>query len=862
MPFNYSSGIITQTGTDTSLSGLSGLTGVTVYDSLYVLDNVFLRVEGTLSFNGYTERIVFVNPDDSGTGLNYMSIYVDDGASLSIACDNGIAFSGFVQTNALLPCIDFGTRAIAGPGGATNYNGGRKFFSVHPSGSIALTGVFVGENSNSQGIISSFDGTSELVDCIMMTKTALSNVQYSFKGTVLIRRTTLLGAVLADRGATYTFDGFTVGEATEGFLFGGAAVSNTHTTVVDFATYNTSFQDIRINMSGTTGYGTVILLDAQKEANNMTVSMADNDGFNFCVWQSNLTLNFLDTDLNATDVKVYAQDVNNGSRFGTIVVSGGTDISDATKTYQGATTSGSISFQPYSAFSRKVLGVYTIDNRGNSNGSNITYYFYEYGKLVGNVTPTLVGNGFKTATSTVLPDANVAEANKTIVDAYTEIDTSNKLYDRAAAYLEDNLGTYTEFILSKSGVLIDAGAYNVTIDATASSVFEISGNTITIKASTFTGDMTTTGVITLVNGATFNGTRTDANGTVLPLRNISVTGLSAGSRLCVYNQNTSTQVFNQVVAGTSYTAQYAEGVGYSIGDVLELKVAKINMLEFSTSVVVTSTGWNGLISQEANAIYNAHGVDGSTVAGISWDSGNLEFDFNDSDNNIDGADIGAWYYYFITTEIGIAEAFGALVWSQINKITNATSKVAITFDNIKSLPLQINNCWIDREDGVSIISPTSNSIQINPPAVFDTSNDDVASIKAKTDLLNFTGTDVKATLDGEDVVTDTASRNASKATTTVSSNMRGTDGANTVTPITPPTVTEIRAGFVANDFKATTTVASNMRGTDGANTVVPDNSSVTDVLTGVEELLVNQNIINEGVEKASLFIPHKTNVNP
>ena len=68
--------------------------------------------------------------------------------------------------------------------------------------------------------------------------------------------------------------------------------------------------------------------------------------------------------------------------------------------------------------------------------------------------------------------------------------------------------------------------------------------------------------------------------------------------------------------------------------------------------------------------------------------------------------------------------------------------------------------------------------------------------------------------------------------------------------------------YVANDFKATTTISSNMRGTDGANTVVPDNSSVTDVLTGVEELLVNQNIINEGVEKASLFIPHKTNVNP
>lgn len=718
MSFSYSGGIITQTGTDTNLSGLSGLTGVTIYDSVYVLDNVFLRVEGTLSFNGYTERMVFVNPDDSGTGLNYMSIYVDDGASLTIACDNGVAFGGFVQTNALLPCIDFGTRAIAGPGGATSYNGGRKFFSVHPSGSIALTGVFVGENSNSQGIISSFNGTSELVDCIMMTKTALSNVQYSFKGTVLIRRTTLLGAVLADRGGTYTFDGFTVGEANEGFLFGGAAVSNAHTTVVDFATYNTSNQDIRINMQGTTNYGTVILVDSQKDAPNTVVVMSDNDGFNFCVWQSNLTLNFLDTDLNATDVKVYAQDVNNGSRFGTIVVSGGTDISDSTKTYEGATASGSISFLPYTAFSRKISGVYTIDNRGNSNGSNITFAFYKYGKLVGNVTPTLVGNGVKTVTSSVLPDANITEANKATVNAYTQIDTSAKLYDRASAYLEDNFGDYTDFVLSRSGALIDVGAYNVTIDATASSAFAISGNTITIKASTFTGDMTTTGVITLANGAVFNGTRTDANGTILAPRSVSITGLVAGSRIRVYNTTTSTQVVNQVVAGTSYTATYAEGVGYSVGDVLELRVAKIDKLEFTTSVIPTSAGWSALVSQDSNFTYAAHGKDGSTVTGISWDSGNMQFDFNEADNVIDGPDIGAWYQYFITTSTGIAEAFGALSWPQVNRITNVTSKRAITWDNTKSTPLQINNLWVDRDDGVSIIAAGSNSIQINPPAVF------------------------------------------------------------------------------------------------------------------------------------------------
>jgi len=246
------------------------------------------------------------------------------------------------------------------------------------------------------------------------------------------------------------------------------------------------------------------------------------------------------------------------------------------------------------------------------------------------------------------------------------------------------------------------------------------------------------------------------------------------------------------VSGTSYTGLYAEGTGYSVGNVLDLRATKIDKLEFSVTVVVGSTGWNSLVSQSANPVYAAHGVNGATVSGISWDSGNLQFDFNDADNQINGADIGAWYYYFITTEIGIAEAFKAINWPQINKITNVTGNVSMTFDNTKSTPLRINNCWIDKDNGSSIIATASNSIQIDPPAVFVAQADssgltpeqatELSGIKTKTDLLNFTGTDVKATLDSEEVITDAASRDASKATITVASNMRGTDGANTVVP--------------------------------------------------------------------------------
>jgi outer membrane murein-binding lipoprotein Lpp len=125
-----------------------------------------------------------------------------------------------------------------------------------------------------------------------------------------------------------------------------------------------------------------------------------------------------------------------------------------------------------------------------------------------------------------------------------------------------------------------------------------------------------------------------------------------------------------------------------------------------------------LVTQEANATYASYGVDGSTVAGITWDGGNMEFDFNDADNQVAGGDIAAWYFYFITTATGIAEAFGAISWPQINRVSNRTAALAITFDNTKADPLKITGAWIDRDDGATIIASASNSIQIDPPAVF------------------------------------------------------------------------------------------------------------------------------------------------
>ncbi len=198
-----------------------------------------------------------------------------------------------------------------------------------------------------------------------------------------------------------------------------------------------------------------------------------------------------------------------------------------------------------------------------------------------------------------------------------------------------------------------------------------------------------------------------------------------GSRFQIYNVTQDRELTNSTVSGGGGISQaYTSGVDFNAGDTGRYRVTYQSgttakrFLEGSFTFPSDNATNNLPVLQEDVTIHSDHGVDGSTVDGITWDSGNLQFDFNDADNVVNGPDIAAWYYYFITTSVGIHEVAGAIEWTQVNRFQVKASIAPITFDNIAANPLQINNCWIDRDDGISIIAANSNSIQINPPAVF------------------------------------------------------------------------------------------------------------------------------------------------
>jgi hypothetical protein len=240
------------------------------------------------------------------------------------------------------------------------------------------------------------------------------------------------------------------------------------------------------------------------------------------------------------------------------------------------------------------------------------------------------------------------------------------------------------------GVALDIGAWSAVIDGVS-----------------YTGDMTTTGVITLANGATFNGTRTDANGTVAPPKTISITGITAGSRLQIYNVTTATEIVNAVVVGTSYASTYNEGAGYSAGDTVRVRLTYNDgltaKLPYSTQTIVGAAGWSVLASQQDDAVYAALGIDGSTVTEFIEDFPNIQIDVNDPDGM---TRVDRLYAWFVNAQSSSADGlrlwFGGIVPEDDANFRIATSILDLKIDNHAATGVAfVDGRRLYRDDGAS-----------------------------------------------------------------------------------------------------------------------------------------------------------------
>ncbi|MFZ9903677.1 MAG: hypothetical protein ACO3FT_08485, partial [Ilumatobacteraceae bacterium] len=336
------------------------------------------------------------------------------------------------------------------------------------------------------------------------------------------------------------------------------------------------------------------------------------------------------------------------------------------------------------------------------------------------------------------------------VDGYLQLDTPEKFYDRAKSFLTDNYAGETATIVSRNGNEIDAGTYNITIDAAAASAFAFDGSTITIKAATFTGNLTTSGTITLANGAQVLGTY--GSTTVLPW---TVANVEATSTLQLFNITQDAEVENLVTTGTAGTKVTASGTYSNAevapGDTIRLRLtcqAGATALEpYEAFGVATSVGISFRADQVADEVYNANGIDGSAITTLTADYPNVQIDISDGDGIADARELYAFAIYQSTTAEGIEKWFGAITPIDLVNYRVNTAVADLRLQNIGAAPLIISGARIYRDDNTTILSASpgdqpmtldaGNLIQYIQPQVDTaiTNNATITKVKANTGLI-------------------------------------------------------------------------------------------------------------------------------
>jgi hypothetical protein len=355
----------------------------------------------------------------------------------------------------------------------------------------------LGEPLTGRGNLSWFDGNTTINGLRMIGGEVLVNgTNVSIKG--LAREQSVLGIFPLKQNQTYSELDF----SGKGNVVDLALQSNN---------LNTTYTNIESGSSN-------IIVGAE--------TGTDNRNRGYAKITQKLNFNLIDeADASSDTVKIFCIDTDNGHRknlnsiddtgdktYFTQTSSGISDVLDVVTTIvsvEGTNPRGTDNVAPYDKDVRSLSGVLGED----VFKFQLLGYKYAYKEIsVACNKSHLIETKDK-----VFNDSNITETDKTIVDAYTELDTAKKAYDRMKSWKVENetnmsLDGASVFPIGRTGDKLTSSK-SIIIDKTASEVFAYDGTTVTIKADVFIGDIELSSrTVTLSNGATTTGSIIDDNG--------------------------------------------------------------------------------------------------------------------------------------------------------------------------------------------------------------------------------------------------------------------------------------------------------------------------------------------------------------
>lgn len=240
-----------------------------------------------------------------------------------------------------------------------------------------------------------------------------------------------------------------------------------------------------------------------------------------------------------------------------------------------------------------------------------------------------------------------------------------------------------------------------------------------------------------------------------------VTNIVTGSRIQVYNETTDTEIFNDIVSGTTYSNTYTEGTDFTAGDIVRVRLAYHSGATAKVPVqyrtVATTAGWSILADQQDDAVYNLNAIDGDTVTEFVEDFPNVQIDVDDPDGVTTPQRGYAWYVTGQLTADGIRFFHGGMTAEDAFNYRINVDVVNMTIQNINANPLRIIGGRIYRSDGSTVIAAGGGGVQLEygrayavETGVSGLTPDEssrlfslalqatLQAVKDKTDSLNFT----------------------------------------------------------------------------------------------------------------------------